>query len=63
MSKLSPRRIDYLIAVFKCSKGKGYARQREIIEELGIEIVKPRSGLWRFAGEEGVRGSEEPEYW
>ncbi len=34
-----------------------------IIEELGIEIVKPRSGLWRFAGEEGVRGSEEPEYW
>ncbi|RLG07895.1 MAG: hypothetical protein DRN59_00310 [Thaumarchaeota archaeon] len=43
MSKLSPRRIDYLIAVFKCSKGKGYARQREIIEELGI--AKPTASL------------------
>jgi len=43
VSRLSPRRIDYLIAVFKCSKGKGYARQREIIEELGI--AKPTASL------------------
>ena len=34
-----------------------------LIEELGIEIVKPRTGLWRFSGEKKLRGSVEPEYW
>ena len=43
MSKLSPRRIDYLIAVFKCCKEKGYARQYEIVDELGV--AKPTASL------------------
>ena len=43
MSKLSLRRIDYLIAVFKCCKEKGYARQHEIIDELGV--AKPTASL------------------
>jgi len=34
-----------------------------LIEELGIEIVKPKSGLWRFTGEERLRRSERAEYW
>jgi len=34
-----------------------------IIEELGIDVVKPRSGLWRFIDEEKLRRSEEAEYW
>lgn len=34
-----------------------------LIESLEIEIIKPRSGLWRFGGERGVRSSEEPKFW
>ena len=34
-----------------------------LIEELGIDIVKPRSGLWRFIDERKLRTSEEVEYW
>lgn len=34
-----------------------------LIEELGIEIIKPRKGLWRFLEESGVRESVEAEYW
>ena len=34
-----------------------------LTEELGVVIVKPRSGLWRFVDEEKVRESEEPVYW
>ncbi len=34
-----------------------------LIEELGINIVKPKSGLWKFMGEEKLRKSEEAEYW
>lgn len=34
-----------------------------LIEELGIDIVKPRSGLWRFIDERKLRTSEEIEYW
>ena len=34
-----------------------------LIEKLNINIVKPRSGLWRFIGEEKLRRSEEAEYW
>jgi len=33
---LSFREIDYLIAVFSHSKGKGYTRQLEILEELNV---------------------------
>ena len=34
-----------------------------LIELLEIEIIKPRSGLWRFKGERKNRTSEEPKYW
>lgn len=34
-----------------------------LIEELGIDIVKPRSGLWRFIDERKLRTSKEIEYW
>lgn len=34
-----------------------------ITEQLGIEIVKPKRGLWRFSGELGVRESVEVKYW
>jgi len=34
-----------------------------ITEQLGVEIVKPRTGLWRFIGELGVRKSVEAKYW
>ncbi len=34
-----------------------------LIELLEIEIIKPKSGLWRFKGETVNRVSEEPRYW
>ena len=34
-----------------------------LIEALGIEIIKPKSGLWRFHGEAIVRESVRPRYW
>ncbi|RLG84879.1 MAG: hypothetical protein DRO39_06915 [Thermoprotei archaeon] len=34
-----------------------------LIKELGVVLIKPRSGLWRFVDEEKTRGSEEPAYW
>lgn len=34
-----------------------------LAEALGIEIIRPRQGLWRLAGEQGFRRSEEPRYW
>ncbi len=34
-----------------------------LIEKLGIVVVKPGSGLWRFLDEDGLRESVEPEYW
>lgn len=34
-----------------------------ITEQLGIEIVKPRTGLWRLVGETRVRKSVEAKYW
>jgi hypothetical protein len=34
-----------------------------LMEEMGIEILKPSSGLWRFSGESGVRESEKASYW
>lgn len=34
-----------------------------LIEELGINIVKPKSGLWKFIDEKELRRSEEAEYW
>ncbi len=34
-----------------------------LIESLGVELVKPKSGLWRISGEETLRRSYEPEYW
>lgn len=34
-----------------------------LMEEMGIEILKPSSGLWRFSGENRVRESEKASYW
>ena len=34
-----------------------------LVEEFGVEIVKPASGLWRFTGEVRLRASVEPMYW
>jgi hypothetical protein len=34
-----------------------------LAEELGIEIVAPRRGLWRIRGDDRVRESSEPELW
>lgn len=34
-----------------------------LIEDLGINVLKPRSGLWRFVDEERLRKSEEAEHW
>ncbi len=42
-SRLSLRAIEYLLSIFKRSKDKGYARQYEIIEDLGIS--KPTASL------------------
>jgi len=41
--KLSPRAIEYLLSVLRRSWGKGYARQYEIIEDLGVS--KPTASL------------------
>jgi hypothetical protein len=34
-----------------------------LAEELGIVILAPRTGLWRFRDEDRVRVGEAPEYW
>ncbi len=34
-----------------------------LTEQLGIEIVKPRTGLWRLSGEPGTRKSVKAKYW
>lgn len=34
-----------------------------LIEALGLEIVKPKSGVWKLRDEEKLRSSLEPEYW
>jgi hypothetical protein len=34
-----------------------------VVEQLGIEILKVRSGIWRFFGEACLRDSSEPHYW
>ena len=34
-----------------------------LIEALDIEILKPKSGIWRFRGEKQERKSSKPEYW
>ena len=34
-----------------------------LIELLNVEIVRPRSRIWRFRGEDKDRESVEPEYW
>jgi len=34
-----------------------------LAEELGIEIIRPGTGLWRFRGEEALRRSAEPSYY
>ena len=33
------------------------------IEALGIIVVKPASGLWKFSDEDILRESAEPEFW
>jgi len=33
------------------------------IESLGIIVVKPASGLWKFSDEEKLRRSAKPEFW
>jgi len=34
-----------------------------LTEQLGIEIVKPKKGLWRFSGETKTRESAKVKYW
>ena len=34
-----------------------------LTEALGVEIIKPKQGLWKFANEDKVRPSEKPKYW
>lgn len=34
-----------------------------LAEELGIELIKPKKGLWRLHGENTLRESAEPHYW
>jgi len=34
-----------------------------LIEILDIEIIRPKSGIWRLKGEQRERKSVEPEYW
>ncbi|MEZ0290868.1 MAG: hypothetical protein ABWJ42_07265 [Sulfolobales archaeon] len=34
-----------------------------LAEELGLEIIAPRRGLWRVRGETNIRTSSESEYW
>jgi hypothetical protein len=36
-----------------------------LIEELGIVLISPRSGLWRFIDDrpEAIRRSYSPQYW
>jgi Mn-dependent DtxR family transcriptional regulator len=41
--RLSPRAVEYLLSVLRRSRGKGYARQYEIIEDLGVS--KPTASL------------------
>lgn len=65
VEELSKREIDYLLTVFKGVKERGYARHREIVEELGVSkptvslMVKKleEKGLVEPAGK-GVRLTE-----
>jgi hypothetical protein len=34
-----------------------------LIEELGVVLLAPKTGLWRFKDEDRVRVSEVPQYW
>jgi hypothetical protein len=34
-----------------------------LAEELGIEVLAPRRGLWRVRGDERIRESSEPMFW
>ncbi len=34
--KLSVREVDYLLTIFKKSREKGYARNKQVVEELGV---------------------------
>jgi hypothetical protein len=34
-----------------------------LAEELGIVILAPKTGLWKFKDEDKVRTSETPQYW
>ncbi len=34
-----------------------------LTEKLQIEIIKPKTGLWKFHGEEKTRESVESQYW
>lgn len=34
-----------------------------LVEALRVELVKPKSGLWRFTGETKLRASVEAKYW
>ncbi len=42
-AELSSRKIEYLISIFQHSKKKGYARQYELIDDLGVS--KPTASL------------------
>jgi hypothetical protein len=34
-----------------------------VVEQMGIEIIKVRSGKWRFFGEADLRDTSQPHYW
>lgn len=34
-----------------------------LVEALGVELIKPKRGLWRFTGETKLRASVEAKYW
>lgn len=59
-SRLSSRAVEYLLSILERSRDKGYARQYEIVEDLGVS--KPTASLMvrklREAGYLEVRGEK-----
>ena len=68
---------DVLVRVRTPDKTTGWVKTRAVMvpgeyevilsdavtEQLNVEIVKPRTGLWRFTGEKASRESVEAKYW
>ena len=55
---------ESVLAEVVCVPGEHEVIINDVLaEELGIEIVAPRRGLWRVRGDEKVRESAEPMLW